>query len=72
MRQEGTKETSNRNFKDQLRLGSKWEFNKTLRKVKGLEIAKQIFTSRILLQTSKNWTLWREKGKRNNRQRRSQ
>jgi hypothetical protein len=32
MRQEVNKETRNRDFEDQLLLGSKWEINKTLRK----------------------------------------
>jgi hypothetical protein len=40
-------------------LGSKWEFNKTLRRGNGLEIAKKINTSPVLLQRSKHWTLWR-------------
>ena len=61
MRQKGTKQTRNRNFRDQLWLGSKWEFNKTLGKVKGFEIAKLIVTFRILLQRSKNWTMWRDR-----------
>jgi hypothetical protein len=42
IRQEGTKETRNRDFENQLRLGSKREFKKTLRKAKGLEIIKKI------------------------------
>jgi hypothetical protein len=59
MSEEGNKETRNRDFEDQLLLGSKWEINKTLRRGNGQEIAKKINTSPVLLQRSKHWTLWR-------------
>jgi hypothetical protein len=59
MRQEGNEETRNRDFEDQLLLGSKWKFNKTLRRGNGLEIAKEINTSPVLLQRRKHWNLWR-------------
>jgi hypothetical protein len=59
MRQEGNKETRKRGFEDQLLLGSKWKFNKTLRRGNGLEIAKEINTSPVLLQRRKHWNLWR-------------
>jgi hypothetical protein len=49
MRQEGPKRTRNRDLEDQLRLGSKREFNKALRRAKGLEIAKQIAASPVPL-----------------------
>jgi hypothetical protein len=59
MHKEFTKETRNLGFEGQLRLGSKREFNQTLRKANGLEIAKQIARSPVPLQKSKHWTLWR-------------
>jgi hypothetical protein len=58
MSKEGNDETRNRDFEDQLRLGSKWKLNKTLRRGNGLEIVKKINTS-ALLEGSKRWTLWR-------------
>jgi hypothetical protein len=65
MRQEGTKETRNRDFEDQLLLESRWECNKPLGRGNGLEIAKKINTSPVLLQRAKHWTLWRGRTLRN-------
>jgi hypothetical protein len=59
MRQEGNKETRNRDFEDQLLLGNKWEINKTLRRGNGREIAKKINTSPTRLHRNKHWILWR-------------
>jgi hypothetical protein len=55
------KETRNRYAEDQLRLGNKTEFKKTLRRAKGLEIEKQIARSPVPLQRSKHWTLLRDR-----------
>jgi hypothetical protein len=59
MGQEGTKETRNRDFEDQLRLGSKMTSNGSYRKAIGLEISKRAAGTSTGLPKMKNCTLWR-------------
>jgi hypothetical protein len=59
MRQEGTKETRNRDFEEQLRLGSEMTTNGSYRKAIGLEISKRTAGTSTGLPKMKNCTLWR-------------
>jgi hypothetical protein len=46
-------------LKDQLRLGGKKAFNKTIRQTLGLEVAKRAVEFSIWLRKMSGWTLWR-------------
>jgi hypothetical protein len=58
-RQEGINGTKNRDFNEQLRVGSERTSNGIYRKTSGLEIAKRIAGSSVRLRRMRNWTLWR-------------
>jgi hypothetical protein len=59
MCQEGSSGIRDRDLQEQLCLRSKREFNKTIRKTSGLEIAKQAIKFSFGLQKMSYWTLWR-------------
>jgi hypothetical protein len=58
-RPEGNNDIRNRGLKQQLRLGSKKEFNKAVRQTLGLEVLKRVAGISIGLWEVSNWTLWR-------------
>jgi hypothetical protein len=57
--QESSNGIRDRDLKEQLRLGSKRTFNKTVRKTFGLEVTKPAVQFPIGLQKMSDWTLWR-------------
>jgi hypothetical protein len=59
MCQEGSSGIRDRDLKEQLRLRSKMEFNKTIRKTFGLEIARRAIEFFFGLQKMSDCTLWR-------------
>jgi hypothetical protein len=59
MRQEGTNGTRNRDFEEQLRLGSERTTNESYRKTIGLQIIKRAVWISSVLRKIRNWTWWR-------------
>jgi hypothetical protein len=58
MLQEGTSRTRNRDFKEQLYLGSEWTTTGIYRKTIRLEIVKRVVGIFSRLQKIRTWTLW--------------